>query len=263
MSLFIVNTTSSPLRAEPAHEAEQISRLLLGESFRVHERSEDQRWALGLGPDGYQGWLRAWHLTEVDVWPAAQLCVTQRWSHAYERPDSRSQILLDLSFATRLRPGGSEVDGFIPWQLPGGAEVWTPVQDLEPLGGDMETLLTRGLRLLAIPYEWGGRSSAGLDCSGFVQLLFSTLGQSLPRDAWQQAEHGQALSLSDPRLWQRGDLLFFGAERIDHVGLWMGEDRLLHASGRVQVEGLAPRGKLIGSHRPALAALRRLNLGQE
>lgn len=258
MSLFIVNTSSSSLRAKPAHESEQTSRLLLGEVFQVKERSEDQRWALGQGPDGYQGWLRCWHLSKVKQWPAPECCVTRRWSQAYERPDAESQIVLDLSFATGLKPSGREESGFIPWRMPSGRDVWTPAQDLVPYGGDVERLLTRALRLLEIPYEWGGRSSAGLDCSGFVQLLFSTLGRSLPRDAWQQAEHGHAISLSDTSLWQRGDLLFYGLERLEHVGLWMGDDKLLHASGRVQVEDLAPAGELIGSDRPRLVALRRM-----
>ncbi len=259
MSSFIVNTTSSSLRSEPSHGAEQISRLLLGEVFQVKERSRDGLWAMGMGPDDYEGWLRCWHLTELDPWPAPELCVTRRWSQAYERSDLRSQVLLDLSFATRLQRVGPEKDGFIPWKMPGGPEVWTPAEDLQRPGGDMELLLARGLSLLAIPYEWGGRSSGGLDCSGFIQLLFSTLGRSLPRDAWQQAEHGRAISLSEPNLWQRGDLLFYGLDRIEHVGLWMGDDKLLHASGRVQVEKLAPGGELIGSERPRLAALRRLD----
>ncbi len=260
MSQLIVNTSSSALRAEPSHESEQISRLLFGESFKVKERSDDLQWALGQGPDGYQGWLRCWHLSDVQTWPSAQLVVTKRWSQAYERPNLESQISLDLSFATGLHPSGSMVDGFHPWQMPGGREVWTPAKDLEPPGGDMEVLLARGLRLLAIAYEWGGRSSAGLDCSGFVQLLFATVGQNLPRDAWQQAECGQAVSMSEPALWRRGDLLFYGAKRIEHVGLWLGEDKLLHASGRVQVEDLAGAGELWGSDRPALAAIRRLEL---
>lgn len=259
MSDYIVSATSSALRRDPSHESEQISRLLLGERFNVTREADEGRWAYGAGPDGYEGWLRTWHLVAGKERPKPDRSVSARWSRALSENHEGAEILLDLSFGTGLLPSGEAQDGFIPWTLPDGRSAWTPVDDLEPTGsGGLVQLIERGRRLLGVPYEWGGRSSAGLDCSGFIQLLFGGLGIDLPRDAHQQAECGCQGPLEDLRLWLPGDLIFYGPERIEHVGLWLGRGRLLHASGHVRIEELDAKGQLPGDGRPALAARSRI-----
>jgi len=257
---LLLSATSSALRAEPRHGAEQVSRLLLNEAFEVLEEADHGRWLRGRGPDGYEGWLRGWHLQPGRLPDGDSLMVTARWSRALVAPVAGAEPMLDLSFGTRLVPEAEARQGYLPWRLPDGRLAWTPRDDLEAQGPgeDPKALLgSRGRRLLGVPYEWGGRSSAGMDCSGFVQLLFASLGIALPRDAWQQAEAGAPLALDVPELWRPGDLLFFGPERIEHVGVWMGPDLLLHASGEVKLERLDPGGRLPGAGRPAPVALRR------
>jgi len=261
-----VTATSSALRARASHAAEQISRLLLGERFEVLEEVDEGRWARGSGPDGYEGWIRTWHLAASISNPEPSLVVTSRWSRALEVPEPNSPVLCDLSFGTRLGPTRAEGSGFLPWLMPDGRSAWTPAEHLEPVGlssgKDMAAMLElRGRRLLGIPYEWGGRSSAGLDCSGFVQLLFESLGIPLPRAAWQQAEIGIEVVRDHSELWLPGDLLFYGSPRVEHVGVWLGEDRLMHASGELKLENLEPGGRLAGNARPDLVAVRRIPPG--
>lgn len=88
--------------------------------------------------------------------------------------------------------------------------------------------------LLGAPYEWGGMSSAGIDCSGLVHMAFRACGRLVPRDADQQEEAGERLSESDLRV---GDLVTYGSpEQADHIAFWLGGGRILHATRREGVD---------------------------
>lgn len=78
-----------------------------------------------------------------------------------------------------------------------------------------------------VPYRWGGTDpSTGLDCSGFVQLVYGELGVDLPRVSRQQATAGRAVaSLADAR---PGDLVFFGSP-VHHVGIYVGDGKMIDA----------------------------------
>ena len=128
-----VCATSSSLRAAPDHASEQTSRLLLGERFRPREWADQGRWALGCGPDGYEGWIRAWHLVGSDSAPQGSLKrVTARWSRALAHPSPEGELLADLSFGTPVLVIGEAEAGYLPWTLPGGRAAWTPESDLAP-----------------------------------------------------------------------------------------------------------------------------------
>lgn len=96
--------------------------------------------------------------------------------------------------------------------------------------GRAQTLLKRGLALLGTPYRWGGASpEAGFDCSGLVGYVFRTaLGIELPRVSRDMARDGQQVERTS---LVPGDLVFFGrrGKRVDHVGIYIGEGRFLHA----------------------------------
>lgn len=97
----------------------------------------------------------------------------------------------------------------------------------DALRGDV---LAEARRFLDVPYEWGGTTQRGLDCSGLVHLAFRRAGWIVPRDAHQQEAAGVPVAEDALR---PGDLISYGdAGGCDHVALWVGDGRILHATGR-------------------------------
>jgi gamma-D-glutamyl-L-lysine dipeptidyl-peptidase len=90
--------------------------------------------------------------------------------------------------------------------------------------------------LLGTRYEWGGMTSAGIDCSGLVHMAFRAGGRLVPRDADQQEDAGERLAETDLR---PGDLVTYGPrEGADHVAFWVGGGRILHSTQREGVDGV-------------------------
>jgi cell wall-associated NlpC family hydrolase len=99
--------------------------------------------------------------------------------------------------------------------------------------GRVQGLLQRAMALLGTPYRWGGTSpDRGFDCSGLVGYVFRTaLGIDLPRVSREQAKTGELVA--DRAALAAGDLVFFGRKgRVDHVGIYVGEGKFVHAPSR-------------------------------
>lgn len=95
---------------------------------------------------------------------------------------------------------------------------------------DADQLIASAMGLLGLAYRFGGTSPAtGMDCSGFMQYVFRKgLQVSLPRTAAEQARVGVEVSRSN---LQPGDMVFFNTSgrRISHVGMYIGNNRFIHA----------------------------------
>jgi gamma-D-glutamyl-L-lysine dipeptidyl-peptidase len=252
----LVNLSACNIRAEPRHAAELATQALLGTPLRVYKAKDS--WYLVQTPDGYLGWLDEGGLTlltqaEFEAWQAAEKAVyLPELGLALAQPQSEAQPVSDLLAGNILRLEGA-VGSYARLGFPDGRIAFVPLAHLMNFSDWLasrqptpENIIQSAFAFLGRPYLWGGTSGKGVDCSGFTKMAFFLNGLQLPRDASQQVHVGQAIE-TDTSLVNLlpGDLLFFGrpataeqTERITHVGIYLGEGKMIHASGAVMVESL-------------------------
>lgn len=209
-----------PLGFRPGADARLESQLLFGEGFTVYDEAEG--WAWGQSAlDGYVGYVPADGLAAELTRPSHAVAATT--SHLYPDADLKQRPLAQLSLASRVEVV-EERAGYC--RLAGGG--WLFAKHLAPLDEPAPDYIGTGLRLLGVPYLWGGRSAQGVDCSGFLQLVLQRAGIACPRDTDQQAEAlGDAVPEPyEPAALKHGDLVFFPG----HVGIVLDGGRFLHAN---------------------------------
>jgi LysM repeat protein len=129
-------------------------------------------------------------------------------------------------------------------------------KNLELKVDNVKVLKNKAYGFLGIRYRFGGSSKRGIDCSSFVQQVFREMEVSLPRTAREQFEVGSDVPPSD---LQKGDLIFFRtyAHFPSHVGIYLGNNRMIHASSRDRRVVISPlntpyyRARFIGAKRIA------------
>lgn len=213
----MVRASIAPMHAEARVSSPQISQRLAGHAVKVLEADGD--WLRVRGADDYEGWVHRGYVARAD-----------------DAPSDAAGRLLSLgctvraATCTRSLPLGA-------WLAPGEQVVSGYVLDADgrraafPKNGQAVAASAVD-RFAGTPYQWGGVSPWGADCSGLTQTTFWLHGVSLPRDAWQQAEVGHDAG-SRMRDWLPADLLFFSDRadrRITHVGIALGSSRMVHVA---------------------------------
>lgn len=219
--MVIVRSAVAPLHAEPRVSSPQISQRLAGHALRVE--SEDGDWLRARGDDGYDGWV---HRGYVEDGSTESGRGERLLSLGCTVRDAHTRATRALPLGAWLRAGDQVECGFAVDDA-----TRRRIFPLEPTA----IAATAIERFSGAPYQWGGVSPWGADCSGLVQTVFWLHGVQLPRDAWQQAEVGRDAGRVFGAL-APADLLFFSERtdrRITHVGISAGGPRMVHlALGR-------------------------------
>lgn len=217
---------------EPAFRSAVVSQGRMWEPVQVISAEADfVRVTL---PDGYSGWLAKNQLYRLDQ-PADYF-----WEEVFNplipALHAVENVPMFIPGPLRLPFLSPEADGWRRFLLPGGAAGM--IENSQLLGRPADWIGYARL-FLGVPYIWGGRSYFGLDCSGLTQLVLQTAGIIMRRDAWMQFEDAGECGRT-ARTAKPGDLAFFdeGQGRISHVGLCLGQGRLLHARGFVRINSM-------------------------
>jgi len=241
-----VRVATAPVFGTPDPITALTSQLLFGEMVRVFEEKDGWAWAQG-DADGYVGYVPAAAIgREISV-PTHRIASLS--TPALGRPELKSPPLVDLPMGARLSVAREE-NGFAVLAI--GAFV--PMQHLAEIDACAGDFVAVAEQFLGAPYLWGGRTRAGLDCSGLVQIAMGAAGIAAPRDTdMQQAEIGEAIGIGDVR---RGDLVFWRG----HVGIMTNAAHMLHANAhhmRVVCEPLAEAVARISATGSEIIAVRR------
>jgi cell wall-associated NlpC family hydrolase len=116
---------------------------------------------------------------------------------------------------------------------------FVPMQHLAAIDARAADFVAVAERFLGAPYLWGGRTRAGLDCSGLVQIAMQASGVVVPRDTdMQEVEIGETIEIGEVR---RGDLVFWRG----HVGIMTDSANLLHANAHHMCVVVEPLGEAV------------------
>ncbi len=235
----ICNLSIVPCRKEPSDTSEMVTQLLFGDHFKILE-TQGSWYHIKIAYDGYECWIDKKQCSSIEEHTYDILSSTEIYNCnelVQVVTEKNTGMLFPIVIASSLPnfdDGECVVEnqscfyegGYITGHLP-----FTK-------SGIVET----AMMYLNTPYLWGGKTPFGIDCSGFTQMVYKLNGIKLPRDAYQQAEHGETLSFVEEA--ESGDLAFFDNDegKIIHVGIVMGNNKIIHASGKVRIDGFDHQG---------------------
>lgn len=218
-----------PIRRESNHRSEQVSQLLFGEKASIIQKQNG--WLnIKTKFDDYQGWIEDIVAGIIDnEWSEAENIIINEPFISARYDDHLVYLPAGSELPQKIKNGISTIAGHI-------------ITLVNPLSTNKNTLIETAKKFLHSPYLWGGRTCFGIDCSGLTQIVYKTHGIALPRDAKDQARSGGEIN----RIEEAGanDLLFFGEDKnqISHVGIYLGNDRIIHASKSVRIDRVDEKG---------------------
>ena len=220
--------TVAPIRSEASDSSEIVSQLLFGEPVEIlkfHETWINIRTIM----DGYEGHVDIKHLLPLTNKEF------KNWLNDFSYQEEFTKSIT-TAWGKQLTSRGSFISSESTFKI-GDFAFSQNVEERK----FSTSLVESAKELVNVPYLWGGKSVFGIDCSGFVQLIFRLHNFNLPRDAYQQAEIGETIEFINS---QPGDLAYFINKKgkIIHVGLVIGNSKIIHASGRVRIDNLTASG---------------------
>ena len=240
------------LHAAPTDTSGLRTQLLFGERFTIYE--DKHGWVWGQAAlDNYVGYAKAEHFTPA---AAPTKRVTALSTPLLAAPDVKkgARDMLPMNAKVTLAEDGAEADDRFA-RLTNGYYVFAG--HLGALDTHAPDWVAVAEQFVGVPYLWGGKTAAGIDCSGLVQTALEAGGIEALRDTdMMEASLGTTLSLDAPL--QRGDLIFWKG----HIGVMLDGVRILHANGhfmQVSAEPLAVvRARTLANENTPVRAINRL-----
>ena len=262
--MAVVEFSTSYLRLQPDYESPLETQELMGTVVEIV--GEKSYWREVVTPQPYRAWCTDQGLVEMNqeeleaYLAAPKVMFMQLYGHIYAGPSFKSATLCDLVGGDIMRYAGRK-GRWTKVMLPSGKTGYVPSKELKKHKGFMsiamgegnsetispettEAIIAEAEKLVGVPYLWGGMSAKGVDCSGLVRISHIMNDILLPRNASQQIKCGDRVELDQ---LQRGDLVFFGTPatgekpmRVTHVGIYLGDGRIIHSSHRVRINSLIP-----------------------
>ena len=227
MSDGVIIKNVAGLHKDKSADSELISQAIMGQTVGIEKDEGD--WLYVQTWDTYHGWIQSrWVNRSI---PKTDATVTSLFADALKTPNPNGEIWTKLVITTSLDMI-DENNGFAHVRLPDGKEAWILNEHVSLDAGESTEIIQTAKRFLGVPYLWGGTTPFGLDCSGFVQLVYKIHNIMLLRDAHIQASDPQAIPVEKQNLMP-GDLVFFaGGEKITHVGMACGDGTFIHSTGK-------------------------------
>jgi len=230
-------------------DAEVVSQAIFSTNVAILE--QEGAWLKVRTPDTYTGWMQASATVRSKPYADAGgvVQVEALFANLYRETNiTKHQPVITIPFESRLEVIGEPETGgrWFQVRLPDDRTAWVQAGDVTTTPRhDMSVaeLIDWSKRFVGLPYLWGGTSTYGYDCSGFMQMLCRRRGFSLPRDAQPQAEWSGMQPVEKTDL-QPGDLLYFGSspKHITHTGMYIGNSMFINATAHqhpmVQVDNL-------------------------
>ena len=301
----VVDLSTVYMRAQPDYESALETQELMGTVVEIV--NEKGYWREIVSPQPYQAWVTEKGLVEMSdaeleaYRQAPKVMFTALYGHVYSWPSFKSETVCDLvggnimrvisevpdvDSAGRALKGKTRKKDWTHVMLPSGKTGWVRSDSIARHEGfrsiakgegnadsisEKETrdIIEQALKLVGVPYLWGGMSAKGVDCSGLVRISHLMNGILLPRNASQQIHCGDRVEMPlDKKFWndrsddaafkaemlsrisyiEKGDLVFFGTpamkegqkDRVTHVGIYLGNGKIIHASHLVRINSLIP-----------------------
>jgi cell wall-associated NlpC family hydrolase len=239
LSYAYCNVSVLPVYKEPFHKAEQVNQLLYGEKAEILEVN-DRDWAkICIELDKYEGWCKIGQLATIS---------RREYKKAPKAIAASHTDKLVFENSEQWMPLGSDLFGLKGSKatiLGNTGKYKGKKLKIEGLTLNADNVVAAAMQYTNAPYLWGGRTIAGIDCSGLVQMAFKLCGRAIVRDADQQANEGVVVDFLQHA--QRGDLAFFDNAdgKIVHVGILLDHDTIIHATdaaGRVVIDKIDQGG---------------------
>ena len=294
----VVELSTVYMRSQPDYESALETQELMGTVVEIV--SEKGYWREIVSPQPYKAWVTEKGLIEMseaqleEYKAAPKVMFAGLYGHVYAEPSLKSATLCDLVGGDLMRlytdrkaaRKAAKKGKWTQVQIPSGKTGWVQSENIVKHDGfriiakgegntdsiskqETEMIISQALKLLGVPYLWGGMSAKGVDCSGLVRISHLMNGILLPRNASQQIHCGDRVQMTiDKGFWndrsdesafrtemlartadlKRGDLVFFGTpameegqkDRVTHVGIYLGNGKIIHSSHLVRINSLIP-----------------------